>query len=102
MTDIKWLADYLADASMHFAFSAIVGLLACLPILTTLFVCYSSWARGGRRRMSTVAVCGIVCILLLVGGGAALATHAALDGYAEFYTTPLGPPLKIDTGGANF
>lgn len=98
MTDLQWLASYFADASHHFLLSGLAGWLAWLVTQTISCVSGLIWERGTHRKVSMVAVYYMIGISLLACVASALVAHWLLDYYASWYVTPLGPPLKIDTG----
>jgi len=98
VTDLLWLTTYLADAGNHFLLSGLTGCLAYCLTQITLCACGLVWERGTRRKMFTGAAYFILAISILAGLSAALLSHVALDGFADWWRAPSGPPLKIDRG----
>ena len=101
MSDLLWFSNYLADGTHHFWLSGLTGLLGSSLTLITLSVSGLIWERGTRRKISTAADYGILLTALLAGLACAFLAHVWLDGYSAWHSAPLGPPLQIDTGGAN-
>lgn len=87
------------DEGKHFLLAFSLGSLAYALISIICYVLSCAWERLTHRRMSMAAVCFTVGLCLLAGVSVALLSHAWLDGFSLWYTSPLGPPLQINLGG---
>ena len=86
-----WLATPLADLLL----SASSGLLTSLVIWIIFYALLRKWGYSIRLVLSSGAGFGMVLCAVLGGVSAVLFVHAALDGYAVWYTMPLDPPLEL-------
>lgn len=92
---VYFVTHYAADASKHFGLAFLAGSLAFFLIWTTLHVVYWGLRRLTRWPGNTGVGFCITCLSLLGSLSMALLSHAALDAYSIWFTTPLGPSLNL-------
>lgn len=95
LKDLAWLLKFITDESKHFLLAASMGLLVySLTWITLRGMCWA-FAKLTSKPRSWDAGWLIHLSCLLLGLSAALVSHWLLDYFSVWYTTPLGPPLKL-------
>lgn len=88
------IGGVLEEEVMHFALSALAGLLVYFVILTTSRVSLKRWHPKDLQRYLAVSrfirvMAGLACVSV------ALLSHYGLDAFVSWWHAPINPPLVI-------
>jgi len=96
MSILHRIMDFLADPSAHYIAGVLAGFLAWRLTLTMLRAQFYDWELGRWKGINTVAAFFTVGFGLSLFFALVVLSHALLDGYTSWYTTPQNPPLNLD------
>ena len=88
-----FLENWVLDAAQHWLVSSCLGFAAFWLTLTIFSAPLYTMSSLRRLPTSRAVIYGILACSLLLGISLALASHAWLDGFVSWWSTPLGPPL---------
>jgi hypothetical protein len=93
MEILIFVTDYLEPSATHFLFSGLVGLIVFCLTQTILYAAYLIFRGNARLTLGlSLFTAGLGLVLAFI---AAFYAHALLDGFLDWWTTPLGLPLII-------
>ena len=89
------IGHWIIQPAMHYSVGFAAGALGSL---LTSIICYAlyKWASpSSQSEIFTVAKFGMIMLVVLVGVSAGLLSHAWLDSFSTWLSTPLNPPMTI-------
>jgi hypothetical protein len=92
---ILFLTSLLVDESKHFGLSLLMGSLGFYWTATIFCVSSWVWVTLTSKKMNTAVGYCMLIMCLLAGIALGLFSHAWLDGFSLWYSTPSGPPLNL-------